>query len=274
MHAELVNESNGSYHATNAISRSRLWQFMQNPRDYEARREIETTDNMRLGTLVHSLFLEDRQIAVSVPVELLASNGAASTKAAKEWIANAEADGLLVLKPHAIEQAKMMAWSVRTLFNRYGWMNLESIREQSIYWTDDETGLRLKCRPDLIIQSGGSVFLFDLKTTESVKKRDFQSSVVNYGYHLQDAMYSEGVKRFLGVDDLDFYFVCVEKKPPYVCCLHVLCGESRASAGEMYRGVLSRLRQAIDLNDFRLEEEKGVTINSLKKWAFAQGESE
>jgi hypothetical protein len=101
---------------------------------------------MRKGTATHTALLEPHRfdrIVVTFPPELLASNGAVSTKAAKDFRAEHEAAGRVVMKEADAAKVRAMADSVRRVCS--DWFELESMRERSIYWTDEATGLRARC---------------------------------------------------------------------------------------------------------------------------------
>jgi hypothetical protein len=269
--ATIVQEPAEKYHANPALSRSRLWQFCKSRREYERNAPLKANDNLRLGTFVHSLLLEDRPCAVAIPQELLSVDGAARTKAAKEWRAEREADGLIVLPADEIAKGEAMAASVR---NRLGsWLDLPSKREASIYWHDDRSNLDLRVRPDWIIDNGKTAFVLDLKTTESVEPMAFRKSVIDYGYHLQAVMYSDGVEAAIG-KETEFYFVGVEKEPPYVCSLRFLDRAAIQDAWGMYRKALISLRECLDSGNFADWHEDQVVSISLPEWAFNLGGEE
>lgn len=81
-----------------------------------------------------------------------------------------------------------------------------AVTEQSAFWIDEETGLLCKCRPDI---SKGSI-LADLKSTRDASPRGFARECGKYGYHLQDAMYSEGWGIATGQQVEAFVFIAVE----------------------------------------------------------------
>jgi exodeoxyribonuclease VIII len=62
------------------------------------------------------------------------------------------------------------------------------------------------------------VVITDLKSAKSVMPNDFMRDCVKYHYDLQTAMYRDGASKVLGVpkDNIDFVFIAVEKKPPYL----------------------------------------------------------
>jgi hypothetical protein len=91
--------------------------------------------------------------------------------------------------------------------------------EASGYWTDPETGALCRCRPDLYREDLG--IMLDLKSTVSAHPDAFAKSVINYGYHAQEAKYSDGW-RALGKPLNGFVFLAWEKKRPYASAIYEL----------------------------------------------------
>lgn len=89
----------------------------------------------------------------------------------------------------------------------------EGTPEQSVYWHDEQTGARLRCRPDWMTSAGG--FIVDVKTTKSAAPQDFAKSIADYGYHQQEAFYVDGLAA-QGIE-ADFIFFAVEVTYPYLC---------------------------------------------------------
>ncbi|SKH53575.1 recE [Mycobacteroides abscessus subsp. massiliense] len=90
----------------------------------------------------------------------------------------------------------------------------EGRAEHSIYWHDDATGVRLRCRPDFITDGLGRTICVDYKTSTSAKPSQFQRAVMDYGYHMQQAFYEVGLAE-LGYDDIGFVFIVQSKTAPY-----------------------------------------------------------
>ena len=83
--------------------------------------------------------------------------------------------------------------------------------ERSYFWMDKELNVPLKCRPDREpsnVKHHGSL-LVDLKTTTDARYDNFYHSCIKFGYDRQSAIYLDGT----GAEE--FYFVVVEKEPPY-----------------------------------------------------------
>lgn len=86
--------------------------------------------------------------------------------------------------------------------------------ELSLFWKDEETGVLLKCRPDFLPYD--CKLVPDYKTACSVNPETFYGDFIKFGYHVQAAMYREGIKAVSGIDVESFFFVAQEKEPPYI----------------------------------------------------------
>lgn len=83
-------------------------------------------------------------------------------------------------------------------------------REMSIFWTDEETGVRCRVRLDAF----NSPFnIFDLKSTTDARPEYFIKQAVRLDYDLQAAMYTEAVRQYIG-ERVPFVFVAVEEDSP------------------------------------------------------------
>ncbi|MCQ2957268.1 MAG: PD-(D/E)XK nuclease-like domain-containing protein [Candidatus Gastranaerophilales bacterium] len=95
--------------------------------------------------------------------------------------------------------------------------------ELSIFWKDEKTGVMLKCRPDFMPYDCLNVP--DYKTTESANPRNFYKKFIEYGYHIQAAMYRMGIKAVTGIEVQNFFFIAQEKEPPYITQIYLNCDE-------------------------------------------------
>lgn len=86
--------------------------------------------------------------------------------------------------------------------------------EKSLVWKDKETGVWLRCRPDWL--PAAIRHIPDYKTTISSKPEDFRKQAWNLGYHMQAALYLDGIEAVTGTEPKSFFFVAQEKEPPYV----------------------------------------------------------
>ena len=137
--------------------------------------------------------------------------------------------------------------------------------ETSHFWEDEDTGLMCRCRPDADLANDG--ILVDLKTTRDARKRDFQRSMANYGYHTQGAFYLDGSSAASGQVRHTFIFIAVETSEPYGVRIYRLGDEA------VDRGRQQCRRNLQTLADYYNDElkwtgyEPGVTELSLPAWA-------
>lgn len=84
--------------------------------------------------------------------------------------------------------------------------------ELSLFWSDPDTGTDLRGRVDYF--TGDTIV--DYKSCASAEPSTFAKAVANYGYHMQAAFYTDGVKAVGLHDQPRFLFVCQEKTAPYL----------------------------------------------------------
>lgn len=136
--------------------------------------------------------------------------------------------------------------------------------EASGYWIDPETKELCRCRPDLYRPDLGVIL--DLKSTISAHPDAFARSVVSYGYHAQEAFYSDGW-RACGQKIDGFVFLAWEKKSPFAKAVYELppsiVEEGRAIARKALR-TYSECRAANRWPGYS----DGVTELSFKAWNY------
>jgi len=91
--------------------------------------------------------------------------------------------------------------------------------EHSTYWIDDETKVLCRKRDDLYRPD--LAMILDVKTSASAHPDAFTRSVVNYGYHAQEAFYTDGGIAS-GQPVEAFAFLVVEKTDPFLFALYEL----------------------------------------------------
>lgn len=106
-----------------------------------------------------------------------------------------------------------------------------SHREQAFVWQDPDTGLLLKCKPDILHRMESPRFVADIKTTRATTQHGYRTAIMDRGYHRQAAFYLT-ILRGLGIatKDTEWYFVFVTNKTdPY--CHVVRLGEQTLQLG-------------------------------------------
>lgn len=220
-----VQITSEEYHADlSAISSSGLKEIIRSPAHLKASRdamkaELEAKQNggdgdnkkrsvaLAFGTAVHMAVLEphlyeDQYVVV---------DGNKNTKKYKDEVAQYSGKSILS------SDEKATIDGMADAISRYqDGILAESLgladKEQSIYFTDKETGVRCKIRADFLVRG---VAGFDLKSTIDARPEQFlRSAMRDYHYDLSAALYIEGIEQITG-KPLPFYIVAIEKEAPF-----------------------------------------------------------
>ena len=182
---------------------------MDSPREY--RKVFE------FGHAAHALVLGIGAPIARIPEKLLATNGAVSTKEAKQFVTEAREAGHTPLKAAEHDQVLAMAEAilenpdaVEALRGRDG----DARHEVSAFRQDPETGMWLRGRFDSIHADG----ITDYKTIVDADPALFaRRTAAELGYHMQAAWYLDMAAALGELDtDAPFTFVLQEKKAPYL----------------------------------------------------------
>jgi exodeoxyribonuclease VIII len=203
--------SNADYHADKErISCSGIKKIVgQSPMHFKLRESAET-DAMKLGTATHTFILEgedvfNKQFAVAPKCDRRTTDGKRTWYEFLEENANK-----IPVTENDFNAINNMANAVAahpeasSLFSR-------GVAEQSILWTDPDTGIPCKCRPDWLRDNN---IIVDLKTTQNATLYPAKASIRKYGYDVQDAFYLRGAAA-AGRPCTIFVFVFVETVHPY-----------------------------------------------------------
>lgn len=227
--------SNADYHGGPGVSNSGLTALAKSPLHYWAkyldpdREERVETPSMKIGTAIHTAILEPdtfHQRYATVPsdaprrpteLQRNAKKPSDDTLATIAWWDefNDKLAGRVILDADDYKTCL----SIGSRVNQHPTARkvfATGQAEMSCYWTDAETGLLCKCRPDWLAMP----FIVDLKSTEDASADGFQRSAWNYRYWVQAAWYVDGVEQATGMRPDAFVFAAFEKAPPYACAFY------------------------------------------------------
>lgn len=243
MKAEVRELTNEQYHRAEGLSFSGMKHLMKSVAHYREylRTPSEPTPAMLLGTAVHSAVLEDgieRGVVVGAPaVDRRTKDGKA------QWEAfMSEHRGKIILPWDAFQYAGMISKAVKDHPLAQGLLT-GGKAERSIFWTDPETGILCKCRPDFLRDDG---VVIDLKVTTDASAHAFQRTVGRFRYEVQSALYLEGVSYLLGVPLRNFVHLVVESEPPFGIAAYVLDDPSLDVGRDIVKRMRHRLASAKD----------------------------
>lgn len=257
----VFDEPDHSYHSVRAFSYSFSKEFRKSPMHGKAyfTRTWESSSDRELFKAVHLMALEETTSRIAIVDGV--RRGAVKTE-----VEALQAQGKIVLKPDAYEEAKAISAAIRG-HALAGLILKNSICEVSLYWMQD--GIYCKARPDIISITEHGIVLGDLKNFGDCSR----NGLINYqisqnAYHLQQAFYSKGIEAILGKPPIKKFWTFVETKAPHGVrlfnCTDAMCERGWAE----YEAMLPRYKQCLETDNWPGYDEAEVDADlPLHAWA-------
>lgn len=249
IHLNLTNEN---YHSGPGISKSGLWTiYTKTPAHYRfEEREEKSRAALDLGTATHLALLEPEHFEARVMQGPADRRG---NKWADAWSYAATRGATLL--PEG-EYAKCLR--IRDAGERCD--TLRQVRQGAIieasgYATCPQTGALLRCRPDAYNPALGMIL--DLKTARGGGVREFQRATAEYGYHMQEAFYTDvwraacadtGFKpvELHGMNVDAFVFVVIESAAPFLVSTYELKPSAVEEGRKAYQHALAKYATCLE----------------------------
>lgn len=135
--------------------------------------------------------------------------------------------------------------------------------EESLFWTDPETGVQCKSRPDFIREGH---IIVDIKSTEDASYRSFQKDLANYGYHVQAAMQLDAATAVFSQVFDTHIIIAVEKEAPFAVNCFQLDENMIREGQELYYAALKTLKQCQESGIYPAYGDQ-LTPIALPSWA-------
>jgi len=123
----------------------------------------------------------------------------------------------------------------------------ENFSEASIFWTDPETGVRCKIRPDNFVapcKEFPNGLIIDGKTTDDASPDGFAKAIWNWDMHYQAAFYTDGFQYvFETKGDPLFCWMAQEKDAPFATAFYTAPGKLIEYGRKLYRRQMRRLAE-------------------------------
>lgn len=257
------------YHAMPGVSSGKLRRLLRDS-PLHAGLEIEETDAMNLGTLVHALVLEpekaERTYVVKPDVSLQSNAGKqqyvdwlvaqvgrepsrppddlATGKALSFQIADLEAafadSGKRIVTQSQLDTGRACRDSLRDLDDRFG-MLIDGFSEVTAIARDPRTQLLCRVRADHV--PNAYHVLVDIKTMgRTPTAEQWNRTALNSGYHIQAAFYRHVYALAEDVKARQFLFATVETSPPYDACFYEMPEAELAEGTALMEQALDRWR--------------------------------
>ena len=274
--SKILDLPSEEYHARPEWSHSQLKYLPDNPEEFYARyvcknrpswaRTKKPTRGMELGTAFHAMLLEGINPPV-VPADILASNGAMTTAAAKafkkawpDYVTEAENDTLTYAVNRCRKDPEIAAY-----------LDTDGDPEVSLFWDDETTGLKCRGRVDRVCRFVDGISILDLKFSSGNDKRWVEKQVAAMLYYRQAAFYWDAVERAYSEPVREFVFLFAKNNPPFDAYLW------RINPNDVGLG---RRRNNLALDDLRSRQDSGdwhatgfgtIREFDLPKWAWDEG---
>ncbi len=226
--------------------------MLVSPAFYQLKLQRPMIDNdaLRLGRMLHTQLLEPHLINDEFAI------WRDGRRQGGDWdlfcLKNA---GKTLLTEAQLQCAEDMATALRELndFPFEAWLDgvagiKPAIKERSLFWIDEDTGLQCKARPDTMTL-GQSALAGDVKSARSADPDEFIRDLFKFRYDLQAAHYLAGIGAVYGVD-ANFAFFAVEKEAPHVARSFLMTREALALGEKNRRYCLRLIRKCLDSNNW------------------------
>ena len=145
----------------------------------------------------------------------------------------------------------------------------KTLYEPSAFWTDKRTGVNCRCRPD--IYAPDLHLIGDLKTTADAGEWNWARTAGNLGYHVQEAIYTEGWQKAGGGDVEGFIFICIESKAPFCTVVYEFEPSAVTEGSAVFQRALDKYKECLE-ND--VWPGYATTVQALDIPSFAYRETD
>lgn len=267
LHHDIPNEA---YHSGPGLSHSGVKRLRRTP--FHFRALLDRTDaaprstpspQMINGTLTHCALLEPLQFDSRYVIGPEISK---NSKLYKDFAASLP-NGVELISQQQRDAAFRQAEALRELPD-IGTLLSSGDPEVSAFWTDADTGVLCKCRPDWVspVGYGNGVVLLDVKTAADASPEGFAKAVANFGYHTQADWYCAGYSAASGLDVHGMVFAVVESEFPHACAAYMLDDTALARARDDNRAAL-RLYAKCETAQSWPGYSPAIQIITLPRWA-------
>jgi exodeoxyribonuclease VIII len=257
--------SNEDYHSDSAISRSGIMTYLDSPYKYWAhyintnREKKEVTQSMILGSAFHTFVLEPdkfyRQYVIEPEKVLLKNVGREAYEDYKLKLEIMKTDRRILISNSEWDLLCIMHQALEK--HSEAWDLIQGAQyEQSYFWQDKESGLMVKCRPDILHNN----IIVDLKTIASASSRYYQRRMYESGYHIQGAMIREGIRETTGKDIPNVINVCIEKVYPFEIGIKIISEKALDEGRRKFKAVSLDINHSIVNNTWESYQPETVDL--------------
>jgi hypothetical protein len=227
------------------LSHSSLSWFKRSPAYFkwkvEHPEEVAETPALIFGNLFHTMVLEpdkvEERFFIFDQEQRPEKDKTMASKANKEWKALQVglAKNRYLISQSDFNNAQNMQDAVMEKAGDF--ITSKGENEQHIQWRHDGQDFKG------FIDRNCPDFMLDLKTAVDATPRQWQRKAYwDYSSHRQAAMYLDGDAKGMYTGDKEFYFIVVEKEPPYLVSINLVSKTKIAEGMTEYKDLAKRIK--------------------------------
>ncbi len=228
-----------------------------------------------IGTAFHTAVLEPEKFSTEI---IICPEFNLRTNAGKENAAEFEAahPGKVIINAKEEEQVMLMKRSV--IENEFctdllldGMAEVSHYTDLKFMFGDTVNSMPVKIKPDWI--TNGKTIVADLKSCQDASPEGFAKDAAGMRYDMQAAFYLDVLSQFTGKQEKDFYFIAVEKAPPYAMAVYKVPQEVIAEGRFKYRKAMKMLQYCLNAErwfsyEIHSMKDTGVLDLNLPGWGY------
>ena len=264
----VANMPNDEYQAhKGSVSNSQLKMVARSPAHFKSPPERTETRNKVLGSALHMACLEP---AIFYKTYVLLRNAKDRTTSEYKEAKKEHGEELVLVssecaKVEGIMDSLYKNPAIRSL------LELPGYNELSGFSIDPESGVMCRHRFDKLTNSGVAI---DIKTTIDARHDVFSKSIFAYGYHIQNAFYSDQFNWITGDFLQDFIFIAIESESPYAAKLYRVDEDSLLIGKDAYRKALDAYAYCLSMDEWPAYEDQEIEEIGIPSWAIKKHENE
>lgn len=253
------------YDKIKAINNSKLKYFKRSPEHFQHILNFPEPrkDHFAFGVAFHIYVLEPQKFKNEVLVfdpdlrpEPEKTFGSNQNKAWKEDIySRAEKDGVEIITKDEYDTIQKMA---EKLYSNHQAREIVEFSRNKFEVLQKWNWKKTKCKA--LIDIKNEIFLADLKTTQNADPDKFRKDFFNHEMYRQCGMYLDGdAKGKINFNNMkDFYFIAIEKTPPFGIAIFQPNVETIIHGVEEYRELVERYQECKDRDKWGGYETKSL----------------
>ena len=249
------------YNALPGVRRSDLWLMNDSPEKYlyGTTHPAEQTPALVFGSAAHKMFLEpdtwNDEYVIMPQIDRRTKEG----KAVWEAFSTENAGKTIVSRDDFDTIKEMGNALLKNSVSREYMFVGHGENETPFSWVDPDTGDACKCKCDRLMLEDGRIVVVDYKTAKSAQTDRFNAEIYKRGYHVQAAMYTEGVRISGGLSYRPrFVFVVQEKEAPYAVNVIEVTEDVMNYGDQVYHQLLGKLHDCKEADIWEGYVEDGV----------------